>query len=76
MLYRHLVVEKKNILVGYMAEFDRGKEAEEMFKVSSGGESMPGCDASVKVIFSITGEKISERNSPCEMELITTRPTP
>jgi hypothetical protein len=71
-LYRHLVVDRKDVWVGYVAEFDRGKEAAQMFNVSLGGESMPGCNATVEMIFSITGEKISEGHFPCE--LIAIRP--
>jgi len=65
--YRHLKFKDKDILVGYVAEFGRGAEAKESFERGLGGDSMPACNASVEVIYSITGEKIDENNPPCTL---------
>jgi hypothetical protein len=65
--YRHLKFKDKDILVGYVAEFGRGAEAKESFERGLGGDSMPACNASVEVIYAITGEKVDENNPPCTL---------
>jgi hypothetical protein len=67
--YRHIRVKGKEVIVGYAAEFGRGAEAKESFERSSGGDSAPGCIASVEVIYSITGEKIDEKKPPCTLDI-------
>lgn len=64
--YRHLKFNGKEIIVGYAAEFGRGSEGKEAFGRGLGGDSMPGCYAAVDVIYSITGEKMSD-NNPCDL---------
>ena len=64
--YRHLKFNNRNIIVGYAAEFGRGKEAKESFDRGLGGDSMPGCYAVVDVTYSITREKMPE-NNPCDL---------
>ncbi len=69
--YRHLVFEKKGILVGYVYEGSKGKQAEEEFNMDYGSgtvvmvDPITVCDDSVEIIYSITGEKIDENNPPC-----------
>lgn len=64
--YRHLRFNGKDFFVGYASEFGRGPAARESFERGLGGDSMPGCNASVEIIHSITGEKVDD-NNPCEL---------
>jgi hypothetical protein len=56
----------REIIVGYTSEFGRSAEGKEAFERGLGGDSMPGCYATVDVIYSITGEKMPE-NNPCDL---------
>lgn len=70
--YRHLKVNGEDILVGYASEFGRGTEAKESFQRGLGGDTkgtIAGCNASVEVIYSITGERIDENNPPCSLDV-------
>jgi hypothetical protein len=70
--YRHVKVGAKELLVGYVAELGRGAEAKEVFDRGLGADSvasLAGCSASVEVIYSITGEKVNEDNSPCSLDV-------
>jgi hypothetical protein len=74
--YRHLKVKDKEILVGYAAELARGTDASENFQRGLGGDSLgtiAGCEASVEVIYSITGERINKANPPCSLDVMETR---
>jgi len=64
--YRHLKFNGREIIVGYTSQFGRSARGKEAFEQSLGGDSMPGCYATVDVIFSITGEKLPE-NNPCDI---------
>ena len=65
--YRHISFNNKNIFVGYLYEMDRGKEAEELFNNNLGGGQASGCQDVVEIIYSITGEKKSDEESPCDL---------
>ncbi len=65
--YRHLKFSGQELIVGYAAEFGRGSDAKESFERGLGGDSMPGCNAIVEIVYSITSEKIDESNPPCEL---------
>lgn len=74
--YRHLKVNGKEILVGYAAELASGTDARENFQRGLGGDSIgtiAGCEASVEVIYSITGERINKTNPPCSLDVMETR---
>ena len=64
--YRHVKFNAREIIVGYTSEFGRSSEGKEAFERGLGGDSMPGCYATVDVIYSITGEKMPE-NNPCDL---------
>jgi hypothetical protein len=63
--YRHIVFGEKHILLGNIFELEHGKEAEAAFNRQAEAESMGACNASVEIIYSLTGEKIDEDNPPC-----------
>ncbi|HYG78979.1 MAG TPA: hypothetical protein VD861_01250 [Pyrinomonadaceae bacterium] len=63
--YRRVKADGKDFLVGYAAEIERGKEAKRFFEGEGYADSMPGCNASVEIIYSVTGEKVDEDNFPC-----------
>ncbi|MFL6208096.1 MAG: hypothetical protein ACJ74W_04560 [Pyrinomonadaceae bacterium] len=63
----HIVFEQKDFFVGYVYELDRGKDAEEMFTQSLGSGNPSGCEAAIRIIYSVTGEKVLESNPPCEL---------
>jgi hypothetical protein len=70
--YRHVKVSAKELLVGYVAQLGRGADAKEVFDRGLGADSvasLDGCSASVEVIYSITGEKVNENNSPCSLDV-------
>jgi hypothetical protein len=70
--YRHLKVQGKEIFVGYAAELATGTDARENFQRGLGGDSIgtiAGCEASVEVIYSITGERINKTNPPCSIDV-------
>jgi hypothetical protein len=64
--YRHLKLNGREIIVGYTSQFGRSAQGKEAFEQGLGGDSMPGCYATVDVIYSITGEKVAESN-PCDI---------
>lgn len=63
----HVLVGGRDLFIGDIFEMNKGKEAEESFQRGLGGESMQGCNVIVEIIYSLTGEKIDETNSPCEL---------
>jgi hypothetical protein len=68
--YHRLRVRGKDIFVGYASEIGKGQEARDFFEGSGYAESMPGCNASVEVAHSLTGERINRRDPPCELRVL------
>ena len=66
-LYRRLKVGGRDVLVGYLSEFGKGAEARESFEQGLGGDNMAACHYSVEIISSITGEKLEDVMSACEL---------
>ena len=62
----HFQVNGKEIFVGDLFKWSNGDE-KEIFARGLGGESMQGCNDLVEIVYSVTGEKIDETNSPCEL---------
>jgi hypothetical protein len=63
--YRRLAVRGEDLFVGYIGKDSEGKKAKEFFEGDGSADSMSGCDATVELIYSITGEKINEDDPPC-----------
>jgi hypothetical protein len=55
--YRHLRIQGKEVLVGYLFTLDEGGYSKELFESNLGGDSMPGSYAQAHIIASITKEK-------------------
>lgn len=74
-LEKHLLlkVRGKEFLVGYIAEQDRGESAKETSEFL-GGEVYSACFDLTQVIYSITGEKVSSKQNPCNIEIIQLKP--
>ena len=62
----HFRVADNDIFVTDLFKWDHG-DVKEKFAGGLGGESMQGCNDMVTIVYSITGEKIDETNSPCEL---------
>jgi hypothetical protein len=62
----HFRAHEKDIFIIDLFKWDNGGAAD-MFLGGLGGESMQGCNDMVEIIYSITGEKIDDTNSPCEL---------
>lgn len=71
MKYRRVKAMGKDFFVGYIAEIEKGGEARAFFDRDGYADSMPGCNASVEVIYSVTGEKMDEDKFPCELVIPT-----
>jgi hypothetical protein len=63
--FRHLRFGGKSFIVGYVTEFERGREAARMFAGAGDAEYMPGCSAVADVVFSVTGEE--PEGPPCQL---------
>ena len=62
----HLRFADRDILVFDFFKFDQN-DAAEVYARGHGVESMQGCNDMVELIYSITGEKIDDTNSPCDL---------
>lgn len=65
----HFQINGKELFVGDLFKWTNGNE-KEIFERGLGGESMQGCNDLVSIVYSVTGEKIDETNSPCELIVI------
>ena len=63
--YHRLSLNGREVWVGFVTEFGKGREAAETFARGLGGGSGPGCNALVELTTSITGEKFSDDDDPC-----------
>jgi hypothetical protein len=64
--FRHIEFNRRKFFVGYVIETATGKDAQELFaeeELSDAGYQT--CDAQMKLIYSITGEKIKKGDVPC-----------
>jgi len=66
MQVHHFLFAGRHIFIGDLFKWTHG-DNKEMFARGLGGDSMQGCNDLVEVVYSITGEKIDETNSPCEL---------
>lgn len=62
----HFLVAGRHLFIGDLFKWTHGN-LQEMFATGRGGESMQGCNDLVEIVYSITGEKIDDTNSPCEL---------
>ena len=62
----HFLVGGRHLFIGDLFKWTHGN-LQEMFATGRGGESMQGCNDLVEIVYPITGEKIDETNSPCEL---------
>ena len=60
----------RELLVGYVTEFGKGRQAAETFARGLGGGSGEGCVAVVELASSITREKIDEDHHPCGLRTL------
>ncbi|HEX8250767.1 MAG TPA: hypothetical protein VF599_21515, partial [Pyrinomonadaceae bacterium] len=68
--FRHIEFDRKKFFVGYVIETATGKEAEELFAAEEIADAgYQTCDAQMKLIYSITGEKIKKGDAPCEVTM-------
>jgi hypothetical protein len=63
--FRHIEFKNKKFFVGYVIETANGKDAEELFAEELSDAGYQTCDAQMKLIYSITGEKIKKGDVPC-----------
>jgi hypothetical protein len=66
MQVHHFLFAGRHIFIGDIFKWTHG-DNKEIFARGLGGDSMQGCNDLVEVVYSITGEKIDETNSPCEL---------
>ena len=71
--YHRLRVKDKDTIVGYVSGAVSGTEAKEFFERTLDADARGGCEASVEVIYSITGERITTKNQPCALEVNQTK---
>ena len=64
--YHRLAIKQKSIFVGYVSETAKGNEARDAFSGDAFALPSSACEDSVKIIYSLTGEKENEVDPPCE----------
>ncbi|HYW70062.1 MAG TPA: hypothetical protein VE961_03450 [Pyrinomonadaceae bacterium] len=70
--YRVIQFKSVELLVGYIAALGAGDDARAIFERNlppRTAATMSGCELSARLIFSVTGEKFSEDNSPCSLDV-------
>jgi hypothetical protein len=76
--YRQIKTKDIDVRIGFIARFaDKAADAKEAFETSFGietAESIAGCDATVRMIYSITGEKLDPDRHPCSLDVMSTSP--
>jgi len=68
--YRLIHFKSVEVLVGYVAALGAGDDAKAVFERNLPADTaatISGCELSAKLIFSITGERFNEDNSPCSL---------
>jgi hypothetical protein len=70
--YRVIQFKSIELLVGYLAALGEGDDARAIFARNLPADTaatMSGCGLSAKLIYSVTGERFSEDNSPCSLDV-------
>ncbi len=62
----HFLVAGRHLFIADLFKWTHG-DLNQRFAMGLGGESMQGCNDLVEIVHSITGEKIDDTNSPCEL---------
>ena len=65
--FRHINFNNKHFIVGYFIEIDKSKDAAEQFQTEFADAGYITCNAQLKLIYSITGEKLKKGEEPCEV---------